>query len=98
MSLTLNWTNAAVQESIILFEGVIQSAEPSSECDAYSPYMPDDLVFAGQTPFVHDHTESGSIQPFEPLRARVDNLLLFNTDFFTGLQTDNPDDGSVSLE
>ena len=27
-----------------LFEGVIQSAEPSSECDAYH-HTPDDLVF-----------------------------------------------------
>ena len=89
MSLTLNWTNAAVQESVILFEGVIQTGEQATECEVYGAYMEDNLVFGGQTSFVDDYTEAGAIQPFEPLRARVDNLLVFNTDFFTGLQSDS---------
>ena len=82
MTLILQRTQGTTNISQTLFEDIVDSAIRSQDCTNFTQYMTDSLVFGGQTPFVNNFSERVNMVQPQPLRARVDDLMLFVPEFY----------------
>ena len=93
LTLLLQRTDTDSPEPIIskaLFTEVTANATPHEDCAGDPGYLTSHLIFGGQTHIEANYSSRRNMVQPQPLRARVDNLMLFTTEFFVELGNNTP--------